>query len=436
MNPSPKRNQALAGGDPPTAAPARKFILRRVTLRARITIIFASLLTILSVISLGSVYVFIVSAPPYGIEPFTSAQDQTNTLVAVPNAEPRPEPMTGEQLQNADASTYAKSPTFATPSTEVMRITTLQDITGLLLQAFLVVLVLFSTVGTWLSWVVAGRVLEPLHVVNAAAKRAASGNFSHRITHTGPDDELHDLAETFDEMLDTIERSFLAHERFTANASHELKTPLATNQALLDVALSDPNPTVDSLRKTAMRVRETNAENVQLVETLLELTRIANLNLNPERVRMSDLLRSGLDVIEPERKAAQLIVHGPNGDTQVSLWGNKMLLQRVINNLLLNAVRHNHERGEIWITLASRPGWVTVMVSNTGQLVRPQHIAQITEPFMQVSGRVREPGKPRGHGLGLSIVESIVSLHGGMLSFSANPGGGLQVKATFPSEPN
>ena len=124
--------------------------------------------------------------------------------------------------------------------------TNLFELLGAILRSAVGALLLLAVVSGTVGWVLAGRMLRPLSSMNAAAKRAASGDLSQRLALSGPRDEIHDLADTFDTMLASLERSFSVHRRFAANASHELRTPLATTQTMIDVALSDPQASAET----------------------------------------------------------------------------------------------------------------------------------------------------------------------------------------------
>ena len=149
--------------------------------------------------------------------------------------------------------------------------TNLFELLGSIMRSAVGVLALLVVLSGTVGWVLAGRMLRPLSSMNTAAKRAASGDLSQRLALAGPRDEIHDLADTFDHMLASLERSFSVHRRFAANASHELRTPLATTQTMIEVALSDPGASTEDLRRVLGRVLETNRSNRETIDALLDL---------------------------------------------------------------------------------------------------------------------------------------------------------------------
>jgi len=178
--------------------------------------------------------------------------------------------------------------------------TNLFELLSAILRSAVGMLMILAVVSGTVGWVLAGRMLRPLSSMNAAAKRAASGDLSQRLALSGPRDEIHDLADTFDNMLASLERSFSVHRRFAANASHELRTPLATTQTMIDVALSDPQASAEDLRRVLTRVLETNRANRETIDALLDLADAQSGKLAREDVDMEATVRDALSVIAPE----------------------------------------------------------------------------------------------------------------------------------------
>ena len=177
--------------------------------------------------------------------------------------------------------------------------TNLFELLGAILRSAVGALLLLAVVSGTVGWVLAGRMLRPLSSMNAAAKRAASGDLSQRLALSGPRDEIHDLADTFDTMLASLERSFSVHRRFAANASHELRTPLATTQTMIDVVLSDPDASAEDLRRVLTRVLETNRANRETIDALLDLADAQSGKLAHEDVDMEATVRDALGIIAP-----------------------------------------------------------------------------------------------------------------------------------------
>ena len=290
--------------------------------------------------------------------------------------------------------------------------------------ALALLVVLSGTVG----WILAGRMLQPLSSMNAAAKRAASGDLSQRLDLSGPRDEIHDLADTFDNMLASLERSFSVHRRFAANASHELRTPLATTQTMIDVALSDPQASTEDLRRVLTRVLETNRANRETIDALLDLADAQSGKLAHEEVDMEATVRDALGLIAPEIAERNLRVSSHLRPVQVP--GDPVLLRQSVSNLLRNAARYNVEGGRITVDMARLDGAVRLTIRNDGPVVPADKLDSLREPFVRGEGRGRTRGS--GHGLGLAIVTAVATAHGGELRLSANPTGGLTAVLELP----
>ena len=292
--------------------------------------------------------------------------------------------------------------------------------------ALALLVVLSGTVG----WILAGRMLQPLSSMNAAAKRAASGDLSQRLDLSGPRDEIHDLADTFDNMLASLERSFSVHRRFAANASHELRTPLATTQTMIDVALSDPQASAEDLRTVLTRVLETNRANRETIDALLDLADAQSGKLAREDVDMEATVRDALGVIAPEVAERDLRVSTHLRAIQVQ--GDPVLLRQSVSNLLRNAARYNVDGGRIAVGMARLDDGVRLTIRNDGPVVPEDKVDSLREPFVRGEGRGRTRGS--GHGLGLAIVTAVATAHGGRLGLSANPTGGLTAVLELPGD--
>ena len=292
--------------------------------------------------------------------------------------------------------------------------------------ALALLVVLSGTVG----WILAGRMLRPLSSMNAAAKRAASGDLSQRLALSGPRDEIHDLADTFDNMLASLERSFSVHRRFAANASHELRTPLATTQTMIDVALSDPQASAEDLRTVLTRVLETNRANRETIDALLDLADAQSGKLAREDVDMEATVRDALGVIAPEVAERDLRVSTHLRAIQVQ--GDTVLLRQSVSNLLRNAARYNVDGGRITVGMARLDDGVRLTIRNDGPVVPEDKVDSLREPFVRGEGRGRTRGS--GHGLGLAIVTAVATAHGGRLGLSANPSGGLTAVLELPGD--
>ena len=317
----------------------------------------------------------------------------------------------------------------ASQGSEVTQVdTNLFDLLSSIMRSAVGALALLVVLSGTVGWILAGRMLQPLSSMNEAAKRAASGDLSQRLALSGPRDEIHDLADTFDNMLASLERSFSVHRRFAANASHELRTPLATTQTMIDVALSDPQASAEDLRTVLTRVLETNRANRETIDALLDLADAQSGKLARENVDMEATVRDALGVIAPE--VAERDLHVSSHLRAIQVPGDPVLLRQSVSNLLRNAARYNVDGGRITVDMARLDDGVRLTICNDGPAVPADKLDSLREPFVRGEGRGRTRGS--GHGLGLAIVTAVATAHGGELHLSANPTGGLTSVLELP----
>jgi signal transduction histidine kinase len=291
---------------------------------------------------------------------------------------------------------------------------------------YVIALIAMTGLSVLLGWALAGRVLRPLQRITATAKRVSQDNLDERIDLAGPRDELKELADTFDGMLERLSGAFASQRRFVANASHELRTPLSVIRTELDVTLADPNATAAELRTMAETVREATLATERLIQALLTLARSEGGITRRDPVDLSDAARLALGQIGPEAGALRLDVHPTLDPAPVR--GDRRLLERLVANLVENAVRHNRPDGRVEIRTAHAAGRSTVEVRNHGALVPPEAVASLLEPFQRLDRGARGDGV----GLGLSIVRSVAEAHGGSVELRACPSGGLVVRVSLP----
>ncbi|QIY55607.1 HAMP domain-containing histidine kinase [Streptomyces sp. RPA4-5] len=278
------------------------------------------------------------------------------------------------------------------------------------------------------GYAMAGRVLSPLGRITRTAQRVAGSDLHRRIELGGPDDELKELADTFDQMLDRLDRAFESQRRFVANASHELRTPLAINRTLLEVQLADPaaSPELAQLGKTLLA---TNERSEQLVEGLLLLARSENRVVDKKPVDVSEVAAQAVDQTREEAHAKGVVLRGAR--QQVFVQGNGVLLERIALNLVQNAVRYNvPEGGWVEVVTEPQPGCAVLVVANTGPVVPAYEVENLFEPFRRL--RTERTGSDKGVGLGLSIVRSVVRAHDGSITAQPREGGGLIMRVVLP----
>ncbi|HEY2064188.1 MAG TPA: HAMP domain-containing sensor histidine kinase [Amycolatopsis sp.] len=315
------------------------------------------------------------------------------------------------------------SPGGIPPLPPSIQAVTLTDFISQAAIALAVVTVLAAVLG----WLVAGRVLRPIRTISATAHRLSAENLSERMPVTTPADELATLAGTVNGMLDRIQQGITDRDRvlasqrlFTANAAHELRTPLTTMRTAIDVTLDNQPGTEELLAMTA-DVRTAVEQSQRILDGLLALARSqAGVGLR-HGVDLADLVATALDGVDFTVRA----------DLRPALvCGEPVLLERMCGNLVENAVRHNCPGGRIEVTTGTTDDRAFLYIGNTGPLIPASTVDQLRAPFARGDGaRIHTD---RGIGLGLSIVDAVVIAHGGGLTLTARPGGGLQVAVHLP----
>ncbi|WP_326720218.1 MULTISPECIES: HAMP domain-containing sensor histidine kinase [unclassified Streptomyces] len=403
---------------PPTAPPKPTWDPRRVeppfpwlrpTIRIRLTLLYGGMFLIAGIMLLSIIYLLAAQAMNVGSDlPFKilsgQVSSQTCNFPAEPNAAELNSAMNAcvnEQRQHALDDLLSRS---------------LLALLGLAIIAFA------------FGYAMAGRVLSPLGRITRTARAVAGSDLSRRIELDGPDDELKELADTFDDMLERLQRAFTAQQRFVGNASHELRTPLAINRTLLEVHLSDPGAPME-LQQLGKTLLATNERSEQLVEGLLLLARSDNQIVERKPVDLAEVASQAVDQVHAEADAKGVEMRGERAPAVVQ--GNGVLLERIALNLVQNAVRYNvPEDGWVEVTTEVQHGQAVLVVSNTGPVVPAYEIDNLFEPFRRL--RTERTGSDKGVGLGLSIARSVARAHGGHIVAQPREGGGLVMRVTLP----
>jgi signal transduction histidine kinase len=297
-----------------------------------------------------------------------------------------------------------------------------------LLAASWVLLVITAIISALLGWVASGRVLRPLRQMADTARTISAGNLGRRLALAGPDDEFKRLGDTLDELLARLEASFEAQRRFVANASHELRTPLTVERTLLQVALADPDATEASLRAACQEILACGRDHERLLESLLTLASSERGLSHREPLDLAQLARH---VLRSPR--ADIQRHRLDLSTALELApvaGDPALIERLVANLVDNAVRYNHPAGTVEVRTSSVNGHALLSVANTGPVVRQDETERMFEPFQRLGGG-RAARADGHHGLGLSIVRAIATAHDATVVATAQPAGGLAVTVSF-----
>ncbi|MEU0809277.1 HAMP domain-containing sensor histidine kinase [Streptomyces sp. NPDC005970] len=294
---------------------------------------------------------------------------------------------------------------------------------------------LMSLTSVLLGWVVAGRVLRPLRTITSTAQDISATSLHRRLALAGPRDELRELGDTFDALLTRLDGSFQAQRQFVANASHELRTPLARQRVLGQVALADPEPTVESLRTAHERILAAGRQQERLIEALLTLAR-GHAGLDERHP--FDLARLAREAVAARATAAheRQVTLRPQAGAAVSS-GHRALAERLVANLLDNAIRYNMPGGQVDVTTGTQAGRAVLTVANTGPDVPADAVERILLPFQRLgparTGSGARGVSSQGFGLGLSIVSAIAAAHDATLTAAPRPGGGLVVTVGFPT---
>ncbi|GAA2699765.1 sensor histidine kinase [Actinoplanes palleronii] len=298
-----------------------------------------------------------------------------------------------------------------------------QDLSDAQRHLTLVAIAAVTVLAFVVCWWLTGRLLRPLARINAAARRLSVATLHERIALDGRQDELRELADTFDAMLDRLEQAVASQRRFIANASHELRTPLAIQRTAIEVGLDDPSP--ERLAEVRAAMLRNTERSERLITGLLELAQGERGLQAPGPVLLGDVVEQVVEEHRPAATAAGVTIS--SGITPVGVHGDEVLLTRLVANLVENAIRYNKTGGVVEV----RWDAAGLLVGNTGPMVRPERVPELFEPFRRL--HPDRTGRGEGAGLGLSIVAAIAHAHGATVDATANPDGGLTVRVVFTS---
>jgi signal transduction histidine kinase len=286
-------------------------------------------------------------------------------------------------------------------------------------------LAVMTVVSAGAGWIVAGRVLRPVRVITGTARRASQENLGERIALAGARDELKELADTFDDMLERLDRAFGAQRRFVANASHELRTPLTVMRTAIDVTLAKPFRTQEQLESMAIRVRRAIERAEAMVDALLTLAISEQDQASRnEPFNLATAAEDAIDAATTQIERLDLRLHADLCPAETA--GDPPLLDRMISNLVDNAVRHNTAGGEVRLVSGVRDGAAFLRISNSGPQVPPDLVPSLFEPFRRLEARTGG-----GAGLGLAIARSVAAVHGTTVQARSRPEGGLDVEVVL-----
>ena len=295
----------------------------------------------------------------------------------------------------------------------------------------LIIMPVVIALTVWGCWLLAGWALSPLKATAETVRRLGPQNLGQRIGLASGEDQFKELADAIDDALDRLAAGYESQRRFAANASHELRTPLAVQRLLTEVALDDPDAGQD-LRRLGSQLLRTNEHNEQLIEGMLTLAESDRGLQGKVPVRLDALAGRVIDQHEEQAARHQLTLRRALAAATIS--GDPVLLERLIVNLIGNAIKYNEPGGWVAIEVTQGPDGLggTLAVRNTGAPVPAEAVPVLFEPFRRLGGdRVRGRG---GVGLGLAIVRSIVTAHQADLQACPRPDGGLEIVIDVPSK--
>jgi len=386
--------------------------LPRLTIRARLTLLYTGLFALCGAIVIAITYLLVAAVPMADANSIHVNNAAAFLEVCRPTVgENIPDPAVARKCRAAFNEGVIMGQ-------QGQRSNTLSN----LLQYSILTLVAVTAVAALIGWIVAGRAMRPVHRIAFAARVASQHNLSARVGLTGPRDELRDLADTFDDMLARLEAAFDSQRRFIANASHELRTPLAAMSTSVDVVLAKTPPAPAELVHMGHEVRAAVGHAEQLIDALLTLARNERGLTTRAEVNLDAVAENAVETVEIRDRQVHLALE------PAVVMGDPVLLERLVVNLVDNAVRYNVPHGSVWISISFMDSDTCLTVANTGPHVPPEAVDGLFEPFRRLNDR-----SGPGHGLGLAIVRSIAAIHAGSVRAVTRKDGGLSVTVRLPS---
>ena len=287
------------------------------------------------------------------------------------------------------------------------------------------------------GWIVSGRLLRPLGEISNSVREIQASDLKQRIDLGGPNDELRQLADTFDDMLGRLDEAFEGQRQFIHEASHELRNPLAVIRTNLEVTLADPDASAEELRHAAEVVERSSERMARLVDDLLVYARKGTLSLERNPVDLALLINEAAEEFTAPATAAGVhLVHHAPGD----LWvvGDRLALRQALGNLLANAIRYSPEGTTVRLRCGREGPWVWLAVEDQGPGIDLVDQDRVFQRFWR--GDSREGRQQGRSGLGLTIVRQIAEAHGGEVKLVSQVDHGsafaLWLPALAPTRPS
>jgi signal transduction histidine kinase len=290
-----------------------------------------------------------------------------------------------------------------------------------------IALAVLAVLSVAAGWLVADRAMRPLRAITAAARAISASNLDERLSLGDSYEEFRELGDTLDDLFARLGAAFDSQRHFVANASHELRSPLAAERTVIQVALADPAASADSLRSACNQLLELGKEQERLIDALLTLAVSQRGLRKREPVDLAEVTRRIMQ--SRTTAAANLGVRIDASLAPAVTAGDANLVESLVTNLVDNAIRHNLTGGRVEVATGSAAGAACFSISNTGPVVPPSDVDRLFQPFQQLDDE--RTSHDAGHGLGLAIVASIAIAHGASIAAEARPEGGLDVTVSF-----
>ena len=293
------------------------------------------------------------------------------------------------------------------------------------------IIILLSSVCTYF---LTKKTLTPLQKLTSEVSQIQAQNLSTQLAVPNSKDEIAQLTSSFNEMLARLDNAFSTQKQFSANAAHELRTPLAVLQTNLEVFEKKQEPEMVEYRQLFTMIKEQTARLSQLVGTLLDMTNLKSVP-RTDQVTLEELVDEVFCDLDPVAEKAGISIHfnnSANQDSHTDVTGSYVLLYRAVYNLVENAIKYNRPHGSVSVSVKQENGQAMVLVTDTGIGISPENQKKIFDPFFRVDkSRSRAMG---GAGLGLALVDSIAKEHGGTVNVLESSETGSTIALMLPMD--
>ena len=291
------------------------------------------------------------------------------------------------------------------------------------------IIILLSSVCTYF---LTKKTLTPLQKLTSEVSQIQAQNLSTQLAVPNSKDEIAQLTSSFNEMLARLDNAFSTQKQFSANAAHELRTPLAVLQTNLEVFEKKQEPEMVEYQQLFTMIKEQTARLSQLVGTLLDMTNLKSVP-RTDQVALEELVDEVFCDLDPVAEKAGISIHfddSANQDSHTDVTGSYVLLYRAVYNLVENAIKYNRPHGSVSVSVKQENGQAMVLVTDTGIGISPENQKKIFDPFFRVDkSRSRAMG---GAGLGLALVDSIAKEHGGTVKVLESSETGSTIALMLP----